>query len=136
MGSPRPLEIVAHFCPEASFDRFGYFASDLVGYIGADADERSEERERDQKYYEREGIREQYDPSWERVRPCHYTECREFSIYSGFAPGKGLKKLGQRGTLNPKRRFEVFARDNFTCVYCGRKPPDVVLQAEHKISVR
>lgn len=30
-------------------------------------------------------------------------------------------------------RFEVFRRDNFSCVYCGRSAPDVVLHADHKI---
>lgn len=28
-------------------------------------------------------------------------------------------------------RFEVFKRDSFTCQYCGRKAPDVVLNADH-----
>lgn len=28
-------------------------------------------------------------------------------------------------------RFEVFARDSFTCQYCGRRPPEVVLEVDH-----
>ena len=28
-------------------------------------------------------------------------------------------------------RFEVFARDGFTCQYCGTRPPDVVLEVDH-----
>lgn len=28
-------------------------------------------------------------------------------------------------------RFEVFARDSFTCQYCGRRPPDVILEVDH-----
>ncbi len=33
--------------------------------------------------------------------------------------------------LSKKRRFEVFKRDGFTCQYCGRKPPEVLLEADH-----
>lgn len=32
-------------------------------------------------------------------------------------------------------RFEVFKRDSFTCQYCGRKAPDVVLQCDHIVPV-
>jgi hypothetical protein len=28
-------------------------------------------------------------------------------------------------------RFEVFARDSFICQYCGRRPPEVVLECDH-----
>ncbi|MBO4509112.1 MAG: HNH endonuclease [Spirochaetaceae bacterium] len=32
----------------------------------------------------------------------------------------------------PKRiRFEVFKRDSFTCQYCGRKAPEVILHIDH-----
>lgn len=33
--------------------------------------------------------------------------------------------------VSKKIRFEVFKRDKFTCQYCGRSAPDVVLQADH-----
>jgi HNH endonuclease len=33
--------------------------------------------------------------------------------------------------LGVRTRFEVFKRDAFTCQYCGRKSPDVVLQVDH-----
>ena len=36
-----------------------------------------------------------------------------------------------RKTLSNKIRFEVFKRDSFTCQYCGRKAPDVVLNVDH-----
>lgn len=33
--------------------------------------------------------------------------------------------------LSKKTRFEVFKRDKFTCQYCGKAAPDVVLHADH-----
>lgn len=30
-------------------------------------------------------------------------------------------------------RYKVLLRDSFTCQYCGRKPPDVVLHVDHII---
>lgn len=33
--------------------------------------------------------------------------------------------------VSKSKRFEVFKRDNFTCQYCGRKPPSVVLECDH-----
>ncbi|MFH1646586.1 MAG: HNH endonuclease [Chloroflexota bacterium] len=35
--------------------------------------------------------------------------------------------------ISKKLRFDVFNRDNFTCQYCGRKTPDVILELEHII---
>lgn len=29
-------------------------------------------------------------------------------------------------------RWQIFSRDDFTCQYCGRKAPDVVLEVDHK----
>jgi hypothetical protein len=36
-----------------------------------------------------------------------------------------------RQPIKTSVRFEVFKRDSFTCQYCGRKAPDVVLQVDH-----
>lgn len=36
-----------------------------------------------------------------------------------------------RGTISKKLRFEVLKRDNFTCQYCGRSSPDVLLEIDH-----
>jgi hypothetical protein len=33
--------------------------------------------------------------------------------------------------LSKRVRFEVFKRDRFTCQYCGKRPPDVVLEVDH-----
>ena len=36
-----------------------------------------------------------------------------------------------RQPISKKMRFEVFKRDNFTCQYCGKMAPDVVLEVDH-----
>jgi len=33
--------------------------------------------------------------------------------------------------LSKKLRFEVFKRDSFTCQYCGRSAPEIILHADH-----
>lgn len=37
----------------------------------------------------------------------------------------------ERKNISKKTRFEVFKRDNFTCQYCGRMAPDVILEVDH-----
>lgn len=37
----------------------------------------------------------------------------------------------ERVGISKKLRFEVFKRDKFTCQYCGKKAPDVVLHCDH-----
>lgn len=39
--------------------------------------------------------------------------------------------MAQRTSIKKKIRFEVFKRDKFTCQYCGRKAPDIVLEVDH-----
>lgn len=39
--------------------------------------------------------------------------------------------MAERRPLSKKLRFEVFKRDAFTCQYCGKKAPDVVLEVDH-----
>lgn len=34
-------------------------------------------------------------------------------------------------SVSVRLRFEVFKRDRFTCQYCGRTPPDVLLHVDH-----
>lgn len=41
----------------------------------------------------------------------------------------------KRKPIGPKLRYTVFSRDNFTCVYCGRGVPEVVLQVDHILPV-
>ena len=40
-----------------------------------------------------------------------------------------------RHSLSKKVRFSVFHRDAFTCQYCGRTPPQVVLEVDHILPV-
>lgn len=37
--------------------------------------------------------------------------------------------------ISVRTRFEVFKRDEFTCQYCGRKSPEVVLEVDHIVPV-
>lgn len=37
--------------------------------------------------------------------------------------------------LSVRTRFEVFKRDGFTCRYCGRTTPTVILQVDHVVPV-
>lgn len=41
----------------------------------------------------------------------------------------------RRVSISKRVRFEVFKRDDFTCRYCGRHPPDVLLEVDHIIPV-
>jgi HNH endonuclease len=36
-----------------------------------------------------------------------------------------------RSSIPKSLRFEVFKRDSFTCQYCGRRAPDVILHCDH-----
>ncbi len=39
--------------------------------------------------------------------------------------------MGVRKAISKKIRFEVFKRDSFTCQYCGRRAPEILLQIDH-----
>ena len=46
-----------------------------------------------------------------------------------------VSSLAIRLRLKPKTKFDVLMRDDFCCVYCGRKPPDVQLHVDHVVPV-
>lgn len=37
----------------------------------------------------------------------------------------------RRVAISKRTRFEVFKRDKFTCQYCGKHPPEVILEVDH-----
>ena len=39
--------------------------------------------------------------------------------------------MGTRKAMSKGLRFDIFRRDGFTCQYCGRQPPEVVLHVDH-----
>lgn len=43
--------------------------------------------------------------------------------------------MAKRKNISKSVRFEVFKRDNFTCQYCGRSAPEVILEVDHIIPV-
>lgn len=43
--------------------------------------------------------------------------------------------MSDRKPLTKAIRFEVFKRDHFTCQYCGRKSPEVILEVDHIVPV-
>ena len=43
--------------------------------------------------------------------------------------------MSNRKALSKSTRFEVFKRDHFTCQYCGKKAPEVILEVDHIVPV-
>ena len=43
--------------------------------------------------------------------------------------------MSERKPISKSKRFEIFERDQFTCQYCGEKPPKVILHVDHIIPV-
>ena len=41
------------------------------------------------------------------------------------------KKKPKTEHISKKLRFEVFKRDQFQCVYCGKTPPEITLEIDH-----
>jgi 5-methylcytosine-specific restriction endonuclease McrA len=116
-------------CPEVAAEVFGYFASGLHLY----ADEIDHDLAH--KRLSEEGVdMSDFRWHWSMVEPCHYTNCREYSIKLDAHLGtKNIRK--PRLGLTAKVRWQVLARDAFTCQYCGRRPPEVSLEVDHRISV-
>jgi hypothetical protein len=43
--------------------------------------------------------------------------------------------VAKRKSTGKRQRFNIFKRDRFTCQYCGRTPPDVILVIDHILPV-
>ena len=39
--------------------------------------------------------------------------------------------MAKRAGISKAKRFRIYERDKFTCQYCGRKAPDIILQIDH-----
>ncbi len=58
---------------------------------------------------------------------------RPWKIPMGFKKGYTPWNKGHRTSkkFNLTHRFKDFIRDKFTCQYCGRKAPNIILQIDH-----
>lgn len=54
-------------------------------------------------------------------------KCRELTLLNYCLKSKKISPYKQL-----KLRFLILLRDKFTCQYCGRKPPEVKLEIDHK----
>lgn len=124
------LSSIAKLCPEVGYEIFHRFSDTFCEYNDELA------RENTHKKLVKSGASDT-DPQWRwaSIRPRHYTECREYSIFKEFTQKKPKPQSNKRQSISPKLRWRVLSRDIFTCVYCGNKPPAVVLEVDHKISV-
>lgn len=55
------------------------------------------------------------------------------STYVSECLKKKPRHSAKKTTLTKSLRFDVFLRDNFTCKYCGKHPPNVKLEVDHRI---
>ncbi len=74
--------------------------------------------------------RTKYTFKWRVKRACK--NCKKDFIPIHFPQLYCSKECSKQGKGSLKLRFQILLRDNFTCQYCGRKAPDVILQVDHK----
>lgn len=121
---------VSNLCPEIGYEIFGYFSTHFHRY-GDEIDIDFAHRR-----LAREGV-PHTDPRWQwaSIIPQHYTECRVYSVLATVVQLEGKPSRKSRKLPIPRGlRWDVLARDSYTCVYCGRKAPAVVLEVDHVIS--
>jgi hypothetical protein len=89
-GDPK---LFRNFCPEVTFDRFGWFAAYLHHYTDEIDVGIAHAR------LGREGTRgEDWRWTWESIEPMHYTECPLYSLLLS-QPGRSTGDLSQRDEL-------------------------------------
>lgn len=90
LGPPNDPHIFSNFCPEISFERFGYFASSLSYYaddIDAGLASKRLSMER--------APSDDWRWTWSNVSPMHYTECPLYSLLKG---EENLSKVASKET--------------------------------------
>ena len=58
----------------------------------------------------------------------HKDKIKEYTRKPEVKEKKRIREKNQRLRL----RFQIFQRDSFTCQYCGRKAPEVILEIDHR----
>ena len=127
------LSGVSQFCPEVSYEIFGEFVSHFLDFPDA-VDRNTRHKELTNEKVNRTDLRWR----WLSHSHRHYSECKEFSVFANLSGFKGCNPKSRssrtRSSLSPVIRWQVFARDSFTCQYCGRRPP-IVLEVDHRTSI-
>ncbi|NOS70479.1 MAG: HNH endonuclease [Verrucomicrobia bacterium] len=117
-------------CPEVVYDAYGVFASSARFMDKYDERTQHAELKRENAHPD--------DWRWKylSLTPAHFSECREFSVLSHtVSTSKQRGARPEARNISSKQRWEILFRDNFTCKYCGRKPPEVALTVDHFVSV-
>lgn len=65
-----------------------------------------------------------------------YCECGKYAGYNAprVETGRAVRSLSSRQGLTPGQRHRILEAHDFSCISCGRRPPDVELQIDHLIS--
>jgi hypothetical protein len=80
--------------------------------------------------------RPELEAAWLSARPEEgFPARRPLAMVAEPAASYQTRRQGSR-TVPLSMRFEVLRRDNFRCFYCGRRPPEVVLHADHVVPWR